>query len=175
MKCPCDSGKPFENCCEPFINGEKQPETAEALMRSRYTAYTRSDIGYLKRTLAKESQKDFDEKSSKEWAAKSEWLGLKVLSTQKGSPEDRTGIVEFTATYKQNGSTVEHHEVSKFKKNAEGEWRFLDGDSHVHKEGEGHHHHHHATEPVVREGPKVGRNDPCPCGSGKKYKKCHGA
>jgi preprotein translocase subunit SecA len=28
---------------------------------------------------------------------------------------------------------------------------------------------------IVREAPKVGRNDPCPCGSGKKYKKCHGA
>ena len=29
--------------------------------------------------------------------------------------------------------------------------------------------------PVKREGPKLGRNDPCWCGSGKKYKKCHGA
>ena len=28
---------------------------------------------------------------------------------------------------------------------------------------------------VKRDEPKVGRNDPCPCGSGKKYKKCHGA
>jgi len=175
MKCPCDSGKPFESCCEPFITGKAQPETAEQLMRSRYTAYTKHDIGYLKKTLAKESQSDFDEKASKEWAAKSEWLGLQVLSTQKGTADDKTGVVEFVATYKQNGSKVEHHEVSKFKKNDKGEWRFIEGDSHVHKDGEGHHHHHHATEPVVREGPKVGRNDPCPCGSGKKYKKCHGA
>lgn len=175
MKCPCDSGKPYESCCEPFLTGKAQPETAEQLMRARYTAYTKQDIGYLKKTLAKESQSDFDEKASKEWAAKSEWLGLQVLTTQKGAASDKTGVVEFVATYKQNGSKVEHHEVSKFKKNDKGEWRFVEGDSHVHKEGEGHHHHHHATEPVVREGPKIGRNDPCPCGSGKKYKKCHGA
>jgi len=32
-----------------------------------------------------------------------------------------------------------------------------------------------AQSPVVREGRKIGRNDPCPCGSGKKYKSCHGA
>ncbi|MGS0676558.1 preprotein translocase subunit SecA [Shewanella sp. 30m-9] len=31
-----------------------------------------------------------------------------------------------------------------------------------------------ATQPTVRDGEKVGRNDPCPCGSGKKYKQCHG-
>ncbi|WP_146906951.1 preprotein translocase subunit SecA [Arenimonas daejeonensis] len=31
-----------------------------------------------------------------------------------------------------------------------------------------------AAGPVTRDGPKVGRNDPCPCGSGKKYKQCHG-
>jgi preprotein translocase subunit SecA len=34
------------------------------------------------------------------------------------------------------------------------------------------------SEPVKKEpikvGPKIGRNDPCPCGSGKKYKNCHG-
>jgi SEC-C motif-containing protein len=114
MNCPCDSGKPFENCCEPFLSGQAQPETAEQLMRSRYTAYTKQDIGYLKRTLVKESQRDFDEKASKEWAAKSEWHGLKVLNTQKGSASDKTGIVEFVATYKQDGSTFEHHEVSKF-------------------------------------------------------------
>ncbi len=45
--------------------------------------------------------------------------------------------------------------------------------------GHAHHHHpdegHAPEEPFVRETPKVGRNDPCPCGSGKKFKKCHGA
>jgi preprotein translocase subunit SecA len=41
--------------------------------------------------------------------------------------------------------------------------QFSNGDGTAHKQ------------PVSHSGPKVGRNDPCPCGSGKKYKKCHGA
>ena len=32
-----------------------------------------------------------------------------------------------------------------------------------------------AQQPAQRQGPKIGRNDPCPCGSGQKFKKCHGA
>ncbi|MBV8469849.1 MAG: UPF0149 family protein [Burkholderiaceae bacterium] len=35
--------------------------------------------------------------------------------------------------------------------------------------------HRYHVENVRRDGPKVGRNDPCPCGSGRKYKQCHGA
>ena len=175
MACPCGTTKDFSNCCEPFIKGSAHPETAEQLMRSRYTAYTLSDISYIKKTLAPESQKDFDEAASKEWAKNAEWLGLQVMSTKKGTAVDNKGTVEFTVTYKDGKKTLEHHEVSEFKKNDKGHWVFVDGDAHTHEEGQGHHHHHHKQETVVRSEPKVGRNDPCPCGSGKKYKKCHGA
>ena len=175
MMCPCGSATELANCCEPFIQGKKLPETAEKLMRSRYTAYTLKDIAYIKKTLAPESQKDFDEKASKEWADKAEWKSLKVMDVKKGTASDTKGTVEFTATYKEAGKTLEHHEVSEFRKNDKGQWLFVDGHAHTHEEGQGHHHHHHKQETVVREGPKVGRNDPCPCGSGKKYKKCHGA
>lgn len=171
MKCPCDSGKTFASCCEPYINGTAEPQTAEALMRSRYTAYTQVQIGYLKKTLAPESSSDFDSAAAKKWAEEVEWKGLKIESTERGGPEDRDGKVEFTATFVQDGETLEHHEVSTFKKNKQGAWRFVEGDAHTHREGEGHH-HHVKQETVVREEPKVGRNDPCPCGSGKKYKKC---
>jgi len=82
--------------------------------------------------------------------------------------------VEFTARYKAQGKVLEHHEVSKFRK-AEGRWFFVDGDSHVHEEGKGHEHHRQPQAPVVRDTPKLGRNDPCGCGSGKKFKKCCGA
>jgi SEC-C motif-containing protein len=176
-KCPCGTGREFKECCEPYIKGEAQPATAETLMRSRYSAYTLGDIAYIKRTSAPEALKEFDVKAAKEWAESAEWKGLKVLSVDKGGAEDKKGVVEFMATYKQDGKVLEHHEVSKFRKNGSGEWMFVDGDSHVHEEGKGHehHHHHHVQETVVREGPKVGRNDPCPCGSGKKFKKCHGA
>lgn len=176
MNCACGTGKSFDVCCGPFIEGTARPETAELLMRSRYTAYTKGDIGYIKRTSAPETHKDFDDGAAKEWADSAEWKGLKILSVEKGGPEDKKGVVEFMATYHQDGKTLEHHEVSKFRKKPDGTWLFVDGDSHTHEEGQGHHHHHHPVQQtVVREAPKVGRNDPCPCGSGKKFKKCHGA
>mgnify|MGYP000399725954 CR=1 FL=1 len=172
--CACGSGLNFSQCCEPFINGTKLPETAEQLMRSRYTAFTLANVKYLKETLAPESRKDFDAKNTETWAKDSKWKGLKIISTKKGTAEDSKGVVEFVATYEVNGEGVEHHEVSEFRKSNDGQWFFVDGESHTHKEGEGHQHHHH-QETVVRTEPKIGRNDPCHCGSGKKFKKCHGA
>jgi SEC-C motif-containing protein len=176
MNCPCGNEKEFSQCCEPFLKGEATPDTAEKLMRSRYTAFTLADMEYVKRTLAPEARKGFDVASSKEAAKQAKWKGLKILSTKAGGPDDDEGIVEFTATYEHAGEGVEHHEVSEFRKE-DGEWFFVDGDAHTHREGEGHQHHHTHERPVtvVREAPKVGRNDPCSCGSGKKFKKCCGA
>jgi SEC-C motif-containing protein len=175
MQCPCGSGLEFSACCEPYIKGEKQPHTAEALMRSRYCAYVDGDVTYIKKTLAPESRHDFDPVSTKEWASKSKWLGLQVLSTEKGTPGDRIGTVEFVAKYSIGAKTLEHHEVAQFRKEpSDGLWYFVDGEAHTHEDGKGHNHGvSHA--PVVREAPKVGRNDPCTCGSGQKYKKCCGA
>ena len=77
-----------------------------------------------------------------------------------GGENDDEGYVEFIAHYSANGQTVEHHEHSYFKR-LDGEWKFIDGEI-------------ESGVPYVREEPKIGRNDPCPCGSGKKYKKCCG-
>ena len=170
MNCPCGSEKTLANCCEPFLSGKSLPRTAEELMRSRYTAYTRGDLVYLKKTS--ESPSGFDAAAAKKWANQAEWKTLKILSTEAGAAEDSKGKVEFIASYVQEGEEIEHHEVSRFRKNRHGEWRFVDGDAHTHKGGEAHHHHHARPETVA---PKVGRNDPCSCGSGKKYKKCCGA
>jgi SEC-C motif-containing protein len=168
MSCPCGSGAEYSQCCEPYIKGEKHAPTPEALMRSRYSAYVKAETAYLRDSLAPEERKGFKESDVQEWA-KSEWLGLEIISA-KGS------TVEFTAKYKTpDGKEFEHHEVSKFRKQGD-RWYFVDGDHHVHEGGHGHHHHHHAPiAPIVREAPKVGRNDPCSCGSGKKFKKCCGA
>ncbi|MBY0316008.1 MAG: SEC-C domain-containing protein [Bdellovibrionales bacterium] len=165
MTCHCGSGINFSQCCEPFLKGSAQPQTAEALMRSRYTAHVVGDITYIKNTLTPEARKRFVEKDVKEWA-KSEWLGLNVIAAQGNT-------VEFIAKYRADGKVIEHHEVAKFRKQGD-RWFFAEGDSHTHAEGQGHHHHPPQT-PIVREAPKVGRNDPCTCGSGLKYKKCHGA
>lgn len=177
MQCPCGSSSEFEECCQPYLTGKARPPTAEALMRSRYTAHTTGQIAYIRETLAPESLKDFDEKTVREWASKSDWMGLKILSVKDGQAGDAKGIVEFVATYKAKGKVTEHHEVSHFRyEKSKERWVFVDGESHVHEDGKGHQHHHH--EPivqVVRDAPKIGRNDPCHCGSGKKFKKCHGA
>ena len=170
--CHCGNELPFENCCQPLIKGIKKAKTAEQLMRSRYSAFVVKDISFLKKTLSNESKKDFDEKSTKEWAEQANWLGLKILSLKKGQETDKTGVVEFVAKYKISDEVLEHHEVSKFEKNHEGEWCFVDGDGHTHKEGESH--QHKVIETYVRPEEKVGRNDPCTCGSGKKFKKCCG-
>lgn len=174
MNCACGSAQTFENCCQPYLTGKAMPETAEQLMRSRYTAYTMVDINYIKNTLAPESRHDFDPKTTKDWAQQAKWKGLNIMSTERGSANDTKGTVEFTATYEQDGEGFDHHEVSQFRKSENGQWLFVDGDAHTHKEGEGHH-HHHTPQTVVRDSPKVGRNDACPCGSGKKYKKCCGS
>ncbi len=144
-------------------------------MRSRYSAHTTGDIKYIRDTMGSDSHQDFDEKSVREWANKSEWLGLKILSVTDGKESDQKGVVEFVATYKAKGKKIEHHEVSTFKKDKNQQWYFVDGDSHVHEDGKGHHHHHEPVAQVIRESPKIGRNDPCSCGSGKKFKKCCGA
>ena len=158
--CPCKSGKTFGECCGPIIAGTAKAETAEALMRARYASYATGDVGFLKSSMIDESQADFDEASSKAWSAAATWHGLEIISTEKGGPSDDEGVVEFRALYTANNEFCNHHERSTFKK-VNGEWRFVDGDFVRDK-------------PIEREEPKIGRNDPCPCGSGKKYKKCCG-
>jgi len=172
--CACGSGLSFKECCEPLLMGVKKATTAEHLMRSRYTAYTRAKIDYLKKTLAPESRSDFDENNTREWAQQAKWISLEILSTEKGHAEDSKGTVEFMAKYEHDGVVLEHHEVSQFRKSENGDWYFVDGDAHTHKEGETHE-HHAKPQTVIREEAKIGRNEPCTCGSGKKYKKCCGS
>ncbi|MDD3312934.1 YchJ family protein [Pseudodesulfovibrio sp.] len=157
--CPCGSGKEHAECCEPIISGAKPAPTAEALMRSRYTAYVDKRIEYLGESLAPETRKDHDEKSVREWADTAEWLGLEITDTEAGGEGDDEGVVEFAAKYAVDGQELTHRERSRFRR-VDGLWRYVDGEM--------------VSPPNVRKGPRVGRNDPCPCGSGKKYKKCCG-
>ncbi len=158
--CPCGSGKPFEHCCGPILDHARKADTAEALMRARYTAYATCNIDFLYASAGPDVQSDFDPESSRRWAEGSEWNGMEIVATEKGSEQDDEGLVEFIARYSVNGTEFEHHERSLFQR-INGEWKFIDGEL-------------VKPEPIVRETPKIGRNDPCPCGSGKKYKKCCG-
>ena len=159
-KCPCFSEKSYDECCLPIIEGKADAETAEALMRARYTAYTKCKIDFIKRTTHSTALGDFDEDSAKSWSRSSVWKGLSILDTKGGESGDNKGVVEFVAFYMQDGREEKHHERAVFKKEA-GKWRFFDGDI-------------IGPKPFIRETPKVGRNDPCPCNSGKKFKKCCG-
>ena len=158
--CPCKSGKTFGECCGPIIAGTAKAETAEELMRARYSSYVTGDIQFLKTSATKAVQEEFDESASKAWSASAKWHGLEVIKTEGGQKDDATGTVEFRALYSANNEFCNHHEVSSFVKEADG-WKFADGEFVGEK-------------PILREEPKIGRNDPCPCGSGKKYKKCCG-
>ena len=158
--CPCKSGKTFGECCGPIIAGTAKAETAEQLMRARYASYVTGDVIFLRDSATKAVQEEFDEEASRAWSNAAEWHGLEILATEKGHPGDKEGVVEFRALYTAGGSFCNHHERSVFVRE-NGEWKFEDGEF-------------VSETPEKREEPKVGRNDPCPCGSGKKYKKCCG-
>jgi len=155
--CPCGSEKEFGECCEPFLNGIADAPTAEALMRARYSAYVTANIDFIEKTAHSGPRAGFDRESARKWAEGSQWQGLEILNIVGGKEQDTEGSVEFIAYYSQNGEEIKHHEVSTFRKE-DGAWTFVDGRV--------------LNQPFRREQPKIGRNDPCPCGSGKKYKKC---
>ena len=123
--CPCGAETAYEECCGLYHSGAAIAPTAEALMRSRYSAYAKCQIDYLRKTLPMTSWRGFDHKGTKQWAEQSEWLGLEIISA-KGGPEDKRGKVEFIARFKQNGVDHMLHELSSFEK-VENRWFYVSG------------------------------------------------
>ena len=121
--CPCGSGRDFEACCGGFIEGAESPQTAEQLMRSRYTAYVMGAEGYLLRTWHPSTRPP-----SLELAAGGpvRWLGLKILGSEGGGPDDDQGTVEFVARYKPAGRAGRLRERSQFIRE-QGEWFYVNG------------------------------------------------
>lgn len=158
--CPCGSGRELAACCGPLIGGAPAP-TAEALMRSRYTAFTLGNLDYIDGTHASDMDEPFDRAQGQAMIDEFQWRGLEIVRLKDGGPTDQTGEVEFIARFRSGGQKGIHHERATFKRE-NGRWVYVDGEINP------------KAATVVREN-KVGRNDPCPCGSGKKYKKCHGA
>lgn len=151
--CPCGIEKDYTECCGVFIEGQEVPLTPEALMRSRYSAYTQANIDYIARTMKSPAKDRFDPNSAREWAKRIEWLKLEVKTS---SIQGTKGFVEFIAYFKEKGKTHTLHEMSEFRLD-DNQWYYVDGKSPT------------IASPTVL---RVGRNDQCPCGSGKKYKKC---
>lgn len=155
--CPCGSGMAFENCCEPYISGASDPLTAEALMRARYSAYATGINDYIDKTVHPEKRDDSEETMPDETIT---WLGLTILNTRDGQEADDFGVVEFEALFNVKGKQNSLRECSEFRKKDD-RWFYYDGSMIEDKKTQ------------VRSN-KIGRNEPCPCGSGLKHKKCCG-
>lgn len=143
--CPCGLQRDYSDCCGRFIKQGYLPETAEALMRSRYTAYTQGNVDYIAQTMKGAALDGFHPDQAKAWAEQVQWLGLTVTDHQ---PRGDCASVTFIARCIAGGYRQNIIEKSEFQK-IDGRWYYVDGEQ-----------------------PKLGRNDCCPCGSGKKYKNC---
>jgi SEC-C motif-containing protein len=156
LHCLCGSGINYKECCEPFHSAEKIPTTAEALMRSRYTAYVFRNVAYLQETWDASTRPKVIDFSRE----KIEWLRLEITEIKKGKVKDDKGLVAFKAYYCQDDEECIMNEISRFTK-INGRWFYLDG--------------------IIKSMGKVdlqtnqGKNTQCSCGSGKKYKRCCGA
>ncbi len=156
--CPCGTQRTGSTCCLPFIENRMEPSTAEELLRARYTAFTRGDVDYILATHHSRTKNEVKRDEIEDWSKNSEWLGLKVMQVEAGLATDSQGTLIFSAQYRADGKDEEHVEKSFFEKE-KGVWRFLDAQG-------------VQIGTYRRPEPKIGRNDPCPCGSGKKHKKC---
>lgn len=151
--CYCDSECRFVDCCEPILRGERVAASPLELMRSRYTAFCLKQSPYLIDTHHLSTRSSGLLPGLESTLATTTWLGLRILNhTQKAT----TGTVEFVAFFHDNQMTSESpkqlREISEFVLD-NGHWFYIKG-QHL---------------PPI----KMGRNDICWCGSGKKLKKCH--
>lgn len=120
--CYCDSGKTFADCCSPRIAGTAPAETAEQLMRSRYSAFAIMDEAYLLSSWHPKTRP-----SRVSFSDDLRWLGLKIRACQGGHDGDNRGQVEFLARYRQGGRAHRLHEISEFERLADGRWYYLSG------------------------------------------------
>ncbi|BAI75509.1 sec-C motif domain protein (plasmid) [Azospirillum sp. B510] len=153
--CPCGSGLIVDQCCGPILAGQPAP-SPEALMRSRYTAFVRHDIDHIERSYAPESRSAFSRADAERMARECEWGPLTVMKTEERGDD---GMVEFFLTFQRDGEEWPLHERSRFRK-VDGRWLYVDSVLN--------------PKDPPRRVVKVGRNDPCPCGSGRKHKACCG-
>lgn len=122
--CPCGSGENFGRCCGPVLSGEKPAQTAESLMRSRYTAYATRNSGYLLATWHASTKPGcLDLKGIQQ----PEWESLDVVKVSGGGSGDDDGMVEFVAHYRLDGVRGELHEKSRFRR-VDGRWLYVDGE-----------------------------------------------
>jgi SEC-C motif-containing protein len=126
--CPCTSKALYDRCCGPYISGAKVPETAELLMRSRFSAYALGKVQYLIETTAEAERAALDAEELAVYCKAVRCVGLKIVAREAGGPGDETGTVKFHASLQVNGKRNLHIELSRFVRE-EGRWRYVDGDT----------------------------------------------
>ena len=153
--CLCGSGVPYSQCCELLHSGQSTALTAEALMRSRFTAYAMHNDAYLLSTwdlASRPTAVDFSKDTG-------EWTRLEIVMLKKGMAKDHKGIVEFKAHFTVDGEQRVMNEISRFVKK-QGQWFYQDGK---------------VKSIALDHGSfNQGLNASCACGSGKKFKRCCG-
>lgn len=155
MPCPCGSPRHYAECCGLLHSGGQQASSAEALMRARYSAFAVEDEAYLLQSWHHSTR---PERVLENDSSATEWKGLNIIACHDGAEGDNGGTVEFIARFTVHKQPGQVHEISTFVFE-NGHWLYLDGAA---KKG------------VTVTTEKIGRNEACPCGSGKKYKKCCG-
>lgn len=153
--CYCGSSQSFAQCCQPFLKYDVKPAHAEQLMRSRFSAFCRQDFQYLIDTLHPSKREPSELKQLQENSQSTHWVKLSILQTQAGQQADQVGSVEFSAIFVEGGQFYELHERSNFVKEQQ-QWYYTEGNNQV--------------KAITY---KLGRNQACWCGSGKKIKNCH--
>ncbi|MFA5265641.1 MAG: YchJ family metal-binding protein [Opitutaceae bacterium] len=152
--CPCGSGKTFGECCAPVLAGKRPAPSAEYMMRARFTAHVVGDQAFLHSSYLETSKKPFIDQPE---AHPTKWTRL-VIHSEEPSKLPNMAYVDFTAFYEESDTEFAHDEKAEFVKIGE-DWIY----TRAVRLG---------PAPFKSPQPKVGRNDPCPCGSGKKYKQC---
>jgi len=162
--CPCGSSQDYTACCEPIHHNHSLAKTPEQLMRSRYSAHVKGLVDYVVETYHPscnaEQQRDEIAQS-----IESDWCGLEVISTASGK-DNNEGFVTFKAFFNQDNEQYCLEECSRFVREDD-LWFYIDGTFPAEQRPDP-----RLNQPVNQL--KVGRNDPCICGSGKKFKKCCG-
>lgn len=149
MQCYCGSGHLLAECCHKIWQQDGDIVSAERVMRARYTAYVQGNIHFLQITTLPIQQPALDIVQITQWSQQTEWLGLRVLSHDLATHSEQHAWVVFEVICRENGQIYTHHERSAFVKDTMS-WRFID--------------------PTVSL--KTERNQPCICGSAKKFKRC---
>ncbi|MGJ8734511.1 MAG: YchJ family protein [Cellulophaga sp.] len=127
MQCPCNPTQLYKNCCEKAHIDIRTVETAEELMRSRYSAFVLANIDYLQKShYSKTRPSKREKKEIEDWTNSVHWVKLAIVDTIDGLKTDTKGVVEFKAFFMEDKQVIILHEKSNFCKE-NGHWVYVDG------------------------------------------------